>query len=97
MIMLGLGTNSVARKSLPLSFSAQPSLLHRLWRNAWADVWGFITVVAGTAGTGISYIGTVVSDPSVKSTLEEMNLPAIVMLVIGVITVIAVEHPPKSN
>ena len=53
--------------------------------------------MAGTAGTGISYVSTIVSDPSVKSTLEEMKLPAIVMLAIGVITVIAVEHPAKPD
>lgn len=93
----------MARKPQRLQPQLQPplpSLLQRLWRNAWSDVWGFITVAAGILSTGFSYIGSIVSDPSVKDTLNELKLPAYVGLaiaVIGAVTVISAEHPAGDS
>lgn len=74
--------------------------LQRLWREAWSDVWGYTTVVIAGFGTSFSYLGNLLSDPSVKAALDKISLPVwagLVIAVIGAVTVISAEHPAGNS
>lgn len=81
----------MARKSQPPQL---PSLLHRLWHNAWSDIWGIGTAAAGGIGASMHWVGTVVSDPHVQETVNSLNIPTLglILTLIGLITYISAEH-----
>lgn len=78
----------------------QRNLVQRLWHEAWSDIWGYITIGIGGICSCFSYLGSVVNDPNVQTTLSELKLPAIaglIIAIIGAVTVISAEHPAGNT
>jgi hypothetical protein len=88
----------VARIQLPQP-QPQPSLLRKLWVEAWTETWGYLNIIVGLFITGLSSIAEVVTSPSVKDALSSVAMPAYVGLaiaVIGAVTIMSAQHAESS-
>lgn len=87
----------MVKKQQPLP---QPSLLQRLWRNAWSDVWGYATILGSGLWTSLSYVSNLVDNQGVRDALNQIKLPAefaLVIALIGAVTVISAEHGTRDS
>lgn len=69
--------------------------LKSIWTEQWTGFLGWTKIAVGTVGAGLTSVGTVLNDGSVKSAIDSLNLDPKIMLglaVLGALTLLSIEH-----